>query len=103
MDGILLRNKMTEETKIEDVAPEQEANEHHDLSQRVLALMEGVPANLAISALGYSTCVVVTSTMPPDEWEETARAIGTAILGYLTDIKRVVRAEEVAAANDEEL
>mgnify|MGYP003345875483 FL=1 len=58
---------MTDENKIEDATIEQEAREHAELNAKVLALMEGVPANLAISALGYSTCVVVTTTMPSDE------------------------------------
>lgn len=88
--------------KIDNVVAEQEAREHAELNAKVLALMEGVPANLAISALGYSTCVVVTSTMPSDEWVATGSAIGGAILNYLTDMERVVNSEgPEAAANDE--
>lgn len=92
---------MTDENKIEDAVPEQELNEHADLNQKVLALMEGVPANLAISALGYSTCVVVTSTMPSNEWVATGSAIGGAILNYLTDMERMVDSEGPEAVNDE--
>lgn len=89
--------------KIDNAVAEQEAREHAELNAKVLALMEGVPANLAISALGYSTCVVVTSTMPSDEWVSTGSAIGGAILNYLTDMERMVDSDGPEAANDEDL
>ena len=94
---------MTDENKIEGAVSEQHVNEHAELNAKVLALMEGVPANLAISALGYCTCVVVTSTMPSDEWVATGTAIGGAILNYLTDMERVVNSDGPEAANDEDL